>query len=136
MRPRPFVSLLAILVVFGGCATPPSGAAGLYSVAILGPEGEPFWNGTVAVAASAATVLGALEAAAASGRFFLDIEQSSLGAYVRAIGPYAEELSSGMGWCFLVDAGDGYRDVRAAADARALQAGERVLWRYGSSADC
>lgn len=137
MTVRPFAPLLALLFAFAsGCAAPASGAAGLYPVAIVGPDGEPFWNGTVAVGEDAATVLGALEAAAASGRFLLDLEQSSLGAYVRAIGPYAEDLASGKGWCFLVDSGAGYRDVRSSADTRTLHPGERILWRYGSSADC
>jgi hypothetical protein len=126
----------ALLAMLGGlwlldgpgrhAATP----AADYPVWILDPSGQTFWNGTVHLGPNA-TALAALQAAGTAGNFSLQVEQHpAFGAYVRAIGPYAE--TSTGGWNFCVDSGQGWRWVPMSAGVRILAPGERVQWHWWS----
>jgi hypothetical protein len=127
---RLLLALAAATVLAAGAtlllATKPDpslGEAGAYPVSIVSPDGAIWWNGTVAVG-TGATPLGALEAAAAQGRFPIEVEPHALGAYVRGIGPFTETATGGWNYC--IDS----QWVGLAADARPLRAGERVEWRW------
>ncbi len=130
------VTFLLVLVAGAAWVGSPHGApateGGTFAVTVRDPDGHVFWNGQVAVNASAATPLGTLQAAAQRGGFGLDLEPTAMGVYVRGIGPYEETTSAG--WCYFIDAGSGFRWVPEAADGRVLHPGERVLWSWNAAA--
>lgn len=107
-----------------GDVPPPASTGGVHAVAILGPGGAPFWNGTVEVAGEA-TALSALQAAAEAGDFTIGVRRS-FALWVVRIGPYAEDAAGG--WNFCVGDGRSYAWVPMAADQRRLAAGEAVRW--------
>jgi hypothetical protein len=131
---RLLVALLLVALLAGGVflLVPPSspGQAGSYPVTILAPDGGTYWDGVVTQPGTP-TVLTALQEASRLGGFALDVEPTSLGAYVRGIGPYEETATAG--WCFFVDAGHGYAFVASAADQTALHPGDKVRWSWNGN---
>jgi hypothetical protein len=108
----------------GPAQAPAAAGQSAHRVEILGPRTAPFWDGTVALPGNATALL-ALEAAARAGNFTIATEHTFATLVVR-IGPYAQDASGGWNFCL----GDGrtWAWVPAAADARALAAGQAVRW--------
>jgi hypothetical protein len=125
------LAVLTLLLLAAGAwawsMLPDEGGARSAEVAVRGPDGLPFWSGRVELP-EGATVLDGIEAAGRAGGFEVVVERHPLGAYVRAIGPYAETATGGWNYC--IDSGEGYRWVGVAADVRGLAPGERVLWLW------
>lgn len=126
-------SALVLLLVLGGAGALAAwgwqraeGATATYRVEALGPEG-PILAEEVVV--ENATVLRALEAAAARAGFALDVERyPGMGAYVRAIGPW--EAGGPAGWVYEVHRDGAWVSGDRSAERFALQKGDAVRWSW------
>lgn len=132
---RLLLSGALLLALLGGAAAlaawqhQPPGGAGEHAVEIIGPEG-PLFSGVVEV--EQATALSALVAAADAAGLALTLEEyPGMGTYVRAVGPYRAEGSSG--WIYEVrpEGGEWILGDRSAA-LYPLQPGDAVRWRWTS----
>ena len=102
------------------------GETAFYRVEVIGPEGG-ILDETVQV--EAATVLTALEAAAArAGLDLALVEYPGMGTYVRAIGPH--EARGATGWIYEVHRDGVWQNGDRSAAFYALQKGDSVRWTW------
>lgn len=107
-----------------------AGESGEYRVTAEGPEGLVL-DETVRV--ENATVLRALEAAAAQAGLTIDVERyPGMGEYVRAIGPW--RAAGASGWIYEVREEDGsWTGGDRSAGLYALRGGAHVRWRWADA---
>lgn len=110
------------------------GGTGRFEVAVVGPGGQPVFNGTVQ--ARNATALSVLEAAGAAAHFAVATTvyqgygaDPCSGTYVTSIAGHA--ASGPSGWVYRVRLPGGpWRSPARSATCEGLTAGEQVQWRW------
>lgn len=130
---RLVVSALVLVLALGGAGAlaawgwqRDAGETATYRVEALGPEGVVLAEN---VTVSNATVLRALDAAAARAGLTLDlVRYPGMGTYVRAIGPW--EAGGPAGWVYEVHRDGAWRSGDRSAELFALQKGDAVRWSW------
>jgi hypothetical protein len=117
------VASLAVVAVLVWNDTPDA-PAGEHALLVLGPHGAIF-DGTGVGATPYAVLL-----QAAAGNFEVESQGKGDTAFVTAID--GQRNQGAAGWCYAVDAGDGWVYPQVGAGAYGLPPGVRVLWTYQS----
>ena len=114
------LAVVAVLVWNDAPDTP----AGEHALLVMGAR-DVIFDGTGVGATPFAVLLDA-----AAGNFEVEAQGKGATAFVTAID--GQRNQGAAGWCYAVDAGDGWVYPQVGAGAYPLELGVRVLWTYQS----